>query len=313
MARNTNINEQLFPVWQQPVYLENQSKPIPGFKAIAGNPNAGSQTVFSIVSDNYQLVSNKEALEMGKQIHAKLFPNAQENSFEVFNVIAPASKSFCHIDIIDKNYTLNIWKQEVYVPFVRIHNSYNRSRSLQFDIGFCRKLCDNGMIYEQQAVKLKFAHTKQSISLEGLDKINVEHLKKLERDFIAKTTKSTEIKLPKEYFVPLAAKTLNRNFNIQEKDPVKKRIVAEKIELFTNSIHEYSDRYIHKDQMGETAYAFYNVITHFASNNENLQASAKNGLQTKCGMWINQVGELVEKQGFKWEEEIKDFEYLLQQ
>ena len=100
MARNTNIDEQLFPVWQQPVYLEKQSKPIPGFKAIAGNPNGSSQTVFSIVSDNYQLVSNKEALEMGKQIHAKLFPNAQENSFEIFNVIAPASKSFCHIDII---------------------------------------------------------------------------------------------------------------------------------------------------------------------------------------------------------------------
>ena len=63
--------------------------------------------------------------------------------------------------------------------------------------------------------------------------------------------------------------------------------------------------------MGETAYAFYNVITDFASNNEKLQASAKNGLQTKCGMWINQVGDLVAKQGFKWEEEIKDFEYLL--
>ncbi|MBK8711372.1 MAG: DUF932 domain-containing protein [Niastella sp.] len=311
MARNTNIDEQLFPVWQQPVYLEKQPKPIPGFKAIAGNPNGSLQTVFSIVSDNYQLVSNKEALEMGKQIHAKLFPNAQENSFEIFNVIAPASKSFCHIDIIDKNYTLNIWQQEVYVPFVRIHNSYNRSRSLQFDIGFCRKLCDNGMIFEQQAVKLKFAHTKQSISLEGLDKINVEHLKKLEQDFISKTSKSTKIQLPKKYFVPLAAKTLNRTFNIHEKDSVKKKIVAEKIELFTNSIDQYSDRYINKDQMGETAYAFYNVITDFASNNDKLQASAKNGLQTKCGMWINQVGELVEKQGFKWEEEIKDFEYLL--
>jgi len=311
MARNTNIDEQLFPVWQQPVYLEKQPKPIPGFKAIAGNPNGSSQTVFSIVSDNYQLVSNKEALEMGKQIHAKLFPNAQENSFEIFNVIAPASKSFCHIDIIDKNYTLNIWQQEVYVPFVRIHNSYNRSRSLQFDIGFCRKLCDNGMIFEQQAVKLKFAHTKQSISLEGLDKINVEHLKKLGQDFISKTTKSTKIQLPKKYFVPLAAKTLNRTFNFHEQDPVKKRIVAEKIELFTNSIDQYSDRYINKDHMGETAYAFYNVITDFASNNDKLQASAKNGLQTKCGMWINQVGELVEKQGFKWEEEIKDFEYLL--
>lgn len=311
MARNTNINEQLFPVWEQPVYLEHQTKPIRGFKAIAGSPNGSSPTVFSIVSENYQLVSNKEALEMGKQIHAKLFPNAQQDSFEIFNVIAPASKSFCEIDIIDKNYTFNIWQQEVYVPFVRIHNSYNRTRSLQFDIGFCRKLCDNGMIFEQQAVKMKFAHTRQSISLDGLANINVEHLKILEQDFISKTTKSTKIQLPQKYFVPLAAKTLNRTFNIQEKDPVKKQVVAEKIEVFTNSIARYSDRYINKDQMGETAYAFYNVITDFASNNENLQASAKNGLQTKCGMWINQVGELVSKPGFTWAEEIKGFEYLL--
>jgi hypothetical protein len=312
MARNTNIQEQLFPVWQQLVYLENSQRPIPGFKAIAGAPNDGSETVFSIVSDNYRLVSNQEALDMGKQIHRKLFPNAQESSFEVFNIIAPASRSFCHIDIIDKNYTLNIWKKEVYVPFVRIHNSYNRSRSLQFDIGFCRKLCDNGMIFEQDVVTLKFAHTKQSIRLEGLDKINVDHLKKLEKDFIAKTETSTKIPLPKKFFVPLAAKTLNRSFNIQEKDPAKKEIVAAKIKQFSGFIQEYADQYISKEQMGETAYAFYNVITHYASNNEKIQASAKNGLQTKCGMWINQVGELVTKHGFSWEEEIKDFEYLLQ-
>lgn len=312
MARNTNIQEQLFPVWQQPVFLENKLKPIPGFKAIAGSPNNGSETVFSIVSDNYQLVSNQEALNMGKQIHRKLFPNAQESSFEVFNIIAPASKSFCHIDIIDKNYTLNIWKQEVYVPFVRIHNSYNRSRSLQFDIGFCRKLCDNGMIFEQDAVTLKFAHTRQSISLEGLDKINVDHLKKLEADFIAKTKSSTEIEVPEKLFVPLAAKTFNRVFNLNHQDEIKKKQVQAKIEQFANSIHSYADQYIRKEQMGETAYSFYNVITHYASNNDQLQASAKNGLQTKCGMWINQIGELVTKQGFSWEEEIKDFEYLLQ-
>jgi hypothetical protein len=311
MARNTDIASQLFPVREQSVFLDNQDKPIQGFKAIVGILNDRSQTVFSVVSDGYQLVSNRDALEMGKRIHAKLFPYAQANSFEVFNVIAPASRSFCHIDIIDKNYTLNIWKGEVYVPFVRIHNSYNRSRSLQFDIGFCRQLCDNGMIFEQEAVKLKFAHTKGAISLRGLDTINVEHLKKLEKDFVAKTTTSTKIDLPKRYFVPLAAKTLNRRFDIQETNQDKRTTVFKKMELFKGAILRYSDRYINNDKMGETAYAFYNVVTDFASNSGQLQASARNGLQTKCGLWINQVGELVAQSGFNWEKEVEDYSYLM--
>ena len=65
--------------------------------------------------------------------------------------------------------------------------------------------------------------------------------------------------------------------------------------------------------MGETAYAFYNVITDYASNSNKLQASAINGLQAKCGMWINEIGELITKHNFKWEDEIKDFTYLMQE
>jgi hypothetical protein len=312
MPRNTKIREQLFPVWEQPVFLEKGPKPIPGFKAIAGNPNEGSEKVFSIVSNKYLLVTNQEALDWGKQIHQNLFPGAQENTFEVFNIIAPDSKSFCQIDIIEKNYSLNIWKQEVYVPFIRIHNSYNRSRSLKFDIGFCRKLCDNGMIFEQETVKIKFAHTKNAISLEGIDKINVEHLRKLEQDFITKMKKSTEIKIPRKFFLPLAAKTLKRSFVTHENDINKKKRVEHKIELFKNSISEYSERYIDKEQMGETAYAFYNVISDYASNNGILQAGARNGLQQICGMWINHVGQLVAKSEFNWNHEIKNYEYLLQ-
>src|SRR5688572_14263105 len=121
MARNTNINEQLFPVREKPVYLESLLKPIPGFKAITGYPDGGHEHTFSIVSTNYQLITNHDALNMGRQIHQKLFPGASHASFEVFNVIAPKTRSQCQIDIIDKNYTLNIWKQEIYVPFVRIH------------------------------------------------------------------------------------------------------------------------------------------------------------------------------------------------
>ncbi len=311
MARNTNIQEQLFPVWRQPIYLENQSKPVVGFKAIVGNPESSLDKVFSIVSDNYILVTNEEALNMGKTIHQKLFPNANTNSFEIFNVVAPKSKSFCHIDIIDKNYTLNIWKQEVYVPFVRIHNSYNKVRSLKFDIGFCRKLCDNGVIFEQDTINLKFAHTKEALNLNDIKNIDVQHLKMLEKRFTERTRKSSEIKIPRKFFLPLAAKALDRNFQLTEKSNSKKIREDPKFIEFASIIDRYSERYINIQKMGETAYAFFNVITDYASNNKKLQAGSINGLQTKCGMWVNSVGELVSKAGFNWEVEIKDYLYLM--
>lgn len=311
MARNTNIEEILFPVMLKPVFLNGHKNPVPGFKAITGKNGGDGDPIFSIVSDGYKLITNKEALEMGKELHRKLFPSANADNFEIFNIIAPHTKSFCHIDIIEKNYTLNIWKQEVYVPFVRIHNSYNKSRSLQFDIGFCRKLCTNGVIFEQQTVTLKFAHTKHSLKSDWLENINVEHLRKLEKDFIDKTKVSLDIKLPREYFLPLAAKILNRNFNLKEKDPKKLDIIFDKLTVFAKSIEEYTDRYIAKENFGETAYAFFNVITDYASNTSQLQASAVSGLQTRCGMWINELGELVKRKDFSWGKEIEGYQDLI--
>ena len=304
MSRNTNISELLFPVNCEPVFLENQNKPIPGFKAISATIPQKGEVTFSVVSNNYELITNDQALEMGRVIHKKLFPNATTDTFEVFNVIAPETKSFCQIDIIDRNYALNIWGKELYLPFVRIQNSYNRTRILKFNIGFCRKLCDNGVIFEQGTVSVNFRHTKTSFKGLDINTINVSHLKKFEEDFIQKAKKSVTIEIPRKYFIPLAAKVLNRNFNLLEKNEQKKKLVIEKLNEFIGLIELYSERYIITEHMGETAYAFFNVITHYVSNNDNLQANTINGLQAKCGNWLNLIGEQVSNPKFSWDDTV---------
>jgi hypothetical protein len=74
------------------------------------------------------------------------------------------------------------------------------------------------VIFEQNTVKLTFVHTKMAIKDQDLSKVNVAHLKKLEADFIQKTKHSLDTPLPSEFFVPLAAKVLGRNFNLAEKE-----------------------------------------------------------------------------------------------
>ncbi|MEI6554237.1 MAG: DUF932 domain-containing protein [Paludibacter sp.] len=310
MARNTNINKILFPVECKPIYLENQNNPIHGFKAVTGKFDNNSEVIFSIVSDNYQLITNKEAYEMGKEIHGRLFPNATSDSFEVFNVITPKTNGSCHIDIIDKNYKLNLWAQEVYVPFVRIQNSYNRTLPLKFQIGFCRKLCNNGAIFEKNLVSISIAHTKQLYRNTDFLNVNVNHLKKFENDFIKKTKRSNEIEIARKYFLPLAAKVLNQNFNLAEKDEKKRILIEQKLNEFTFVIENYTDKYIQIEQMGESAYAFFNVITDYASNVEHLQVRSTNEMQVRCGTWLNLIGEQVSNPKFSWEEEVEDYNYL---
>ena len=311
MSRNTNISELLFPVKCKPVYLENQSKPIQGYKALTGEFENNMETIFSIVSDNYQLISNQEAIELGKIIHGRLFPYASSASFEIFNIIAPKTKGSCHIDIIDKNYTMNIWAQEAYVPFIRIQNSYNRTYPLKFQIGFCRKLCDNGVIYEQNLVSISMIHTRQSIRNVDLNNIDVSHLKRFEADFINKTKKSVEIELPRKYFLPLAAKVLNRNFNLNEKDEKKRKLTEQKLNEFTFAIENYTDKYVRTELFGENAYSFFNVITDYASNEVHTQVRTKHEMQIKCGTWLNMIGGRVADPKFTWEDEVKDYKYLM--
>jgi hypothetical protein len=312
MSRNTNISELLFPVECKPVFLENQRRPIHGYKAVTGKFENDSEVIFSIVSDNYKLITNEMAYEMGKEIHGRLFPNATSESFEVFNVIAPKTNGSCHIDIIDKNYTLNVWAQEVFVPFVRIQNSYNKTLPLKFQIGFCRKLCNNGVIFEENLVSITMVHTKHLFRNYDFMNINVAHLKRFENDFINKTKRSTEIRIAQQYFLPLAAKVLNQNFNLAEKDIKKRRLIEQKLYEFAYAIDNYSEKYIKTEKMGENAYSFFNVITDYASNTKHLQARSTNEMQVRCGTWLNLLPSEIIKPNFSWENEVSEQKDLIQ-
>lgn len=104
---------------------------------------------------------------------------------------------------------------------------------------------------------------------------------------------------------------MNRDYNLDEKNPKKLAAIILKLESFSKFIDGYSEKYIVDSNLGETAYSLLNVITDYVSNSNEVQAGAINGLQTKCGMWINEIGHLVTSPNFSWDEEIKDYTYLL--
>ncbi len=314
MARNTNIHQLLFPVKLKPVYVEGSQIPIKGYKAVVGTFNADSKSleeeqVISIVTNNYMLISNEEALKMAKDIHHKLFPKGSSESFEIFNIKASKTLGSCHIDIIDKDYTLNIMLREVYVPFVRIQNSYNKTMPLSFMVGFCRKVCDNGVIFEENTISINLQHTKSHFRSFDFNKINTNLLKDFERDFITKTNRAASINIPAKLFTPLAMKALNLQFKTDNKNEKIMEKELDRLEHFIQTIGNYTDRYVRKENFGETAYAFFNVITDYASNFPHLQARSMHSMQGRCGNWLTEFCDKHYKKTIDWEIELPDYKF----
>lgn len=314
MARNTNIDEALFPVGFADIFIEGMTEskfpepvkiPVDKYRAII---NQYTGDVLCVVTKDYKLITNKEAFELGKECYKKIFDIGDTKDFEVFNITTPSTKTFCHIDIIKKGYEVNIWKQEVYLPYIRITNSYNRTKSLSFDLGFCRKLCDNGVIFEKEAIRCSFYHTRQIIKEIQFD-ILPEKLDELRRKFIEYANKLSEVSVPKPKAVPLMLKILDIKFDLDKKDGELKGEIKR-----MDEIEERAGRLAEKyyKQLGENAYAIFNACTDYATYSKSGDVNVfADSMQKRIGNWVEEFSEAKQMSGFSLENYIGDYgEYL---
>ena len=305
--RNTDIEKALFPVEFRNIFFEEATDkgtlkvPISGYKAVV---DTESKKTFCVVSDDYRLVTNKEAMKFGKQAFKQLFDAVNTDDLIVFNVIMPETRSYCHVDLIHKKYELNVWKTEVYLPYIRVTNSYNRSKALRFDLGFVRKLCDNGVIFEREAIEFKFFHTRRLIHEEIDFSKQYGKLKALEQKFVNYMTGINSVAVPRPHALPLMVKALDMKFDTGSTDEKKKRNAEKRLDEFS----AYASRLVSKyyREMGENAYAVYNAATEYASDpRRSGSANLINGMQKRVGNWVEK---------FAAEQQLLNFgEYLAEQ
>lgn len=270
--------------------------------------NAKTGNPISIVSKEYRLVTNEEAIEFGKKCFKELFKTVNTDDLEIFNIIVPRTRSFCHIDLIHKNYEVNIGKQEIYLPYIRVTNSYNRTRALSFDLGFCRKMCDNGVIFEQESIKFRFSHTKKIIGREIVFDIKVGRLKALENKFLNYINKLSEYEIELKYIPSMVCKALNIRFDVENENAMKKQKAIEKLNRFKQQIAALINRYI--PIHGSNAYTVFNIITDYSSNPGNGGRIGRlniNGLQKRSGAWVEDFLSSIKDGTFQIDKYIGDF------
>ncbi len=301
--RNTDLNEIFFNLKINKLFTKNEIDD--EFKLINGKKviiNSNNNHPISIVSDGYEIISNKEAFDYGQQCIRILFNLDDNHKLEVFNIIRPNTLSFCHIDIICPQKAFKL-REDSFIPFVRVTNSYNKLFKLYFRVGICRSICENGMIFGEDSIKFSFNHNKGS-----KEKINFDIKKDDFNKILNKFKSDIEILsnniFDLTYLIPMvySGMGLNPKYKVQK---------AEEIDFMfklDTKILELSK--IYKSELGNNFYSVYNIITDICTRGiegESLLVSKIHNRQTRAGRWLLIVADHLRKYNFEYENYLLEY------
>lgn len=288
--RNTKLDDILFPVEMQPIYrLDKNKQPVklPSHRTVV---NLQTQQSVGVVSAGYRLVKNQEALGFAQDCARQLFGAAKAEELEVFNVYAPECAWCCVLDLIHKGHEVNIFRSEVYLPFLRVTNSYNGTRALRFDVGFCRKLCTNGMIFEKQAIEFRFTHTHRQIGQTLQFHVAKDQLNTLRRKFEGNAERLFNYAVPPGWEVPLFFRALRLPLPPKADDANNVEAV-ERFEVLKAEVENLVMKYF--QEIGRNGYALFNAVTDFASHPPKVPKFQRStpAMQAAAGQWAREFAE----------------------
>lgn len=297
-----DITQAFFPVEERPVGIEpffGNFKSIPGYKAIV---DSDLGTAISIVSKDYQLITNRDAYEIAVRLIPKLFEGKTINDFIPYNVRIANSKGSCIIDLIIPTGWKNLFgdKKESYTPFIRIWNSYNRTYRLKFEIGFCRWICLNGSIFGEIDFKFSATHTKRHLGFCFDDIVEqgakrLINVKKAWHQFELKLSKGKEIAMPQSLILAMFCRAFNIIVDPHKITSQQKQTLAKQAEKLIANGKEYFE------ELGNNGYAMFNVLTDFASYPPAYSFNMNN-YQHMAGKWLSDIVDAYEKADFKLSE-----------
>ena len=241
--------------------------------------------ILSIVTEDYQLVSNLRAYELGRRAFAFVFGDDAAARLKLFNVTMPATRSWAHIDMTADGLDFAPLDEDHWFPFLRVTNSYNRSRALGFTVGICRDICTNGMIFGEQSLKLNVTHAKDV----DLERRLVEAFGRQRFDVAGcadKLARLTKLSVPEERFLAGMLEILEVKLPAELSRNAARRDGWLRLGPCLRGL---SKKY--REELGATAYALVNAATEYASDsNAPLMSPARvDALQFRCGRWVDRT------------------------
>ena len=301
MKTDVSVQDLLFGVDQVPIEAvlgtigHTRRITIPGKKALV---NQRTGHILGVVSREYRVVTNQEAVNLAREACGIAFPGISPMEWEAKRASAPRTLSYAHIDLMHRTHVLNYWDNEIkkddpFTPFLRVTNSFNGARALRFDIGFMRKHCSNGVIFEEEVATIKASHSK-----EALDQLKIEiqsrSLPKMWEKFTNFLTRVRAINMN----AVQSSMAVNTVLRLPSPKPEDK--LARKDGL--NSLaSDFSSRLAgYRQEFGPNAYAVFNTLTDIAARppeNPHFQKN-RDTIEKRSGRWLKDLAGQSRAAGF---------------
>ena len=245
--------------------LRSRYCPIPGIRAIV---DAEAGHVFASVSTGYKLVTNEEAYCAAGLIAEKVF-GCSLSELHCANLVMPKSRSTCIMDLIQAKSVFEPFEKEAWHLFIRVINSYNRMRSVHYEIGLCRGTSLNALILDA-APNSAALHIKDA----------VEKFKALQA-----------FEVEKSWCLPLFCKVFNVHFSREKFERYQTSRGAKQREGLLNMIRAVTARRdAYFTDLGANAYAVLNVLADYATFPAATLSPVNvvPGYQRKVGAWMDE-------------------------
>lgn len=268
------LKDLLFPVELCEVNVRLPDKNMIYAKTFKGVVRTDTNHIFSVVSDDYKLITNEEAINLGKKIFKLLFNELNKDEIKPYRVFHSNSYGLCSIQLVHESVNFMVFEQDEWLPFIQVSNSYNKAVSLKFDLGFVRKLCSNGMIFQKDTVEIKINHSKKEKFDLKMAK-GIRNFENISGTFSSHIQKLKNISFDRSYLVPLTCKIFNLDFALEPNwiknstldiYEINKKIEKDRKEFqkLNHLINMLSDEYF--SSLGDNMYAALNVFTDLVSN-----------------------------------------------
>ncbi len=292
MKLPTSVHDLLFDVDQVPIEAVVGSKgstrriSIPGKKALL---NQRTGLLLGVVSRDYRVVTNQEAVNLARDVCEKAFPGLSTVEWEAKRAAAPRTLSYAFIDLVHKTHVLNYWDSEIkkddpFTPFLRVTNSFNGARALRFDIGFMRKHCSNGVIFEEEVATIKASHSKEALAQLKIE-ITSRSLPQMWDEF-------------SKFLTSVRSISMTTDLRIQPAKPEDKKARAEGMKDLSVDLSTRLTGY--QKELGSNAYAVFNTLTDIAARppeNPYFQKE-RDTIEKRSGRWLKELARQSQNAGF---------------
>ena len=273
--RNDGLAAIMFPVKEMKVFADTGPGCLaraPAYKAIV---NADSGDVVSIVGSRYQVLRNRQALDLARIACVSAFPNTQPEEWKPKGIEAARNGGSCAVDLdherLRYDWNLAPGITDVFRPFIRFRNGYNGRTPFSVFFGFERLACTNGMIYEEKIAGIKVSHDTQDIAREIERKIQKANFRRVPETFRRRLTVLCGVPVPRDLFTPVIHRVLGI---LPLKEGSNERCRRAWADLLA-TVENVSGRYV--KEFDATAYALMNALSDLATRLPSHDPSAQGG------------------------------------